>query len=107
MAHSVYELLWIKQIVQNLGLRYPEPMVMHCDNKVAIAIVNNPIQHDRTKHVEVDRHFIKDYLNQGIINLPFVSSQTQLADILTKAISRKVFHNSLGKLGMFDIHSPT
>ena len=82
-------------------------MLLHYDNKAAIAIANNPIQHDRTKHVEVDRHFIKDYLNQGIINLPFVSSQTQLADILTKAVSGKVFHSSLGKLGIIDIHSPT
>ena len=82
-------------------------MLLYCDNKAAIAIVNNPVQHDRTKHVEVDRHFIKDHLNQGIINLPFVSSQTQLADILTKAVSGKMFHSSLGKLGLIDIHSPT
>ena len=107
MAHSVYELLWIKQIVQNLGLRYPEPLVMHCDNKVAIAITNNPVQHDRTKYVEVDRHFIKDHLNQRTINLSFFSSQTQLADVLTKAVSGKMFHGSLDKLGMIDIHSPT
>ena len=82
-------------------------MLLHYDNKAAIAIANNPIQHDRTKHVEVDRHFIKDHLNQGIINLPFVSSQTQLADILIKAVSGKIFHSSLGKLRMIDIHLPT
>ena len=63
MAHGVYELLWIKQIVQDLGLRHLKPMLLHCNNKAAIAIANNPVQHDRTKHVEVDRHFIKDHLN--------------------------------------------
>ena len=82
-------------------------MLLHCDNKAAIAIANNLVQHDRTKHLEVDRHFIKDHLNQGIINLPFVSSQTQLADILTKVVSEKIFHSSLGKLEMIDTHSPT
>ena len=82
-------------------------MLLHCDNKVAIAIVNNPVQHDQTKHVEVDRHFIKDHLNQGIINLPFIFSQTQLADIFAKAVFGRVFHSSLGKLEMIDIHSPT
>ena len=82
-------------------------MLLHCDNKVAIAIVNNPIQHDRTKHVEVDRHFIKDHLNHGLINLPFVFSQTQLADILRKAVSEKMFHSLLDKLEMIDIHSST
>ena len=82
-------------------------MLLHCDNKAAIAITNNSVHHDWTKHVEVDRNFIKDHLNQGIINLPFVSSQTQLADILTKVVSGKVFYSSLGKLGMIDIHSQT
>ena len=82
-------------------------MMLHCDNKAAIAIANNPVQHDRTKHVEVDRHFIKDHLNQGTISLPFVSSQTQLADVLTKTVSEKIFHSSLVKLGMMNIHSPT
>ena len=81
--------------------------MLHCDNKVAIVIANNSVQHDQIKYMEVDRHFIKDHLNQGTINLPFVSSQTQLADILTKVVSRKMFHSSLGKLGIIDIHSPT
>ena len=80
--------------------------MLHCDNKAAIAIANKPVQHDRTKHVEVDRYFIKDHMNQGTISLPFVSSQTQLADVLTKAVSGNIFHSSLGKLEMMDIHSP-
>ena len=98
MAHGVCELLWIKRIIQDLGLRHLEPMMLHCDNKAAIAIANNPVQHDRTKHVEVHRNFIKDHLNQGTISFSFVSSQTQLADVLTKTISRNIFHSSLGKL---------
>ena len=46
MAHGVCELLWIKRIVQDLGLRHPELMMLHCDNKATIAIANNPVQHD-------------------------------------------------------------
>ena len=107
MAHGVCESIWIKRIIQDLGLRHPEPITLHCDNKAAIAIENNPVQHDRTKHVEVDRHFIKDHLNQGTINFPFVKSEDQLADVLTKAVSGKIFHSLLGKLRMMDIHSPT
>ena len=107
MAHGVCELLWIKRIIQDLRLSHPKPILLHYDNKAAISIANNPIQHDRTKHVEFDRHFIKDHLNQGTIDFSFVSSQTQLADVLTKAVSGKIFHSSLDKLGMIDIHSPT
>lgn len=55
-----------------------------CDNKAAITIVHNPIQHDRTKHVEIDRHFIKEKMTEGVICTPYVRSEDQLADILTK-----------------------
>nr|GEU92840.1 zinc finger, CCHC-type [Tanacetum cinerariifolium] len=57
-----------------------------CDNKAAIQISKNLVQHDITKHVEVDRHFIREKLEAGIIELPFVKSSDQLADILTKAV---------------------
>ena len=49
--------------MQDLGLNYPKPMMLYCDNNAAIAIANDPVQYDKTKHVEVDRHFIKDHLN--------------------------------------------
>jgi hypothetical protein len=63
IAHGVCELLWIKRILIDLGTQYPYPMSLHCDNKAAIAIAQNPVQHDCTKHVEIDRHFIKEKLD--------------------------------------------
>ena len=107
MAHGVCELLWIRNVLKDLRIKYREPMDLHCDNKAAIEIAHNPVQHDRTKHVEVDRHFIKENLDRKIIKFPFVQSEDQLADILTKAVSGRVFNSSIGKLGMFDIYAPT
>ena len=82
-------------------------MSLYCDNKAAIQIAQNPVQHDRTKHVEVDRHFIKEKLEAKIIKLPFVKSEDQLADVLTKAVSNRVFYNSFDKLGIENIYAPT
>lgn len=80
---------------------------MHCDNTAAIEIAHNPVQHDRTKHVEVDRRFIKEKLDRKVINFPFVISDEQLADILTKGVAKRVFDSSIDKLGMTDIYAPT
>jgi hypothetical protein len=81
-------------------------MNLFCDNKAVIDISHNPVQHDWTKHVEVYRHFIKQNLEAKIIRFPFVKSEDQLADILTKAVCNISFYNSLGKLGIRDIYAP-
>jgi hypothetical protein len=80
---------------------------MCCDNKATIAIANNLIQHDRTKHVKVDRHFIKQKLDEKTVIFSFVKSEDQLADILITAVSSKVFHCSLNKLDIQDIFALT
>ena len=107
MTHGVCELLWIKQVIQDLRIDYGTSMGLHCDNKAAIEIAHNLVQHDRTKHVEVDRHFIKENLDRKIIQFPFVRSEDQLADILTKAISGRAFYDAIDKLGMINIYAPT
>ncbi|RVW80473.1 Retrovirus-related Pol polyprotein from transposon RE1 [Vitis vinifera] len=75
--------------------------------RAACDIAHNPVQHDRTKHVEVDRFFIKEKLDDKIVELPKIRSEDQLADILTKAVSSQVFSKFLDKLGMCDIYAPT
>lgn len=107
MAKGLCELLWLKRLLTEVGLPPGSAMNLFCDNKAAIDISHNPIQHDRTKHVEVDRHFIKQNLEEKIIQFPFVKSEDQLADILTKAVSSRAFYDSLDKLGVRDIYAPT
>ena len=81
---------------------------MFCDNKVACDIAHNPVQHDRTKHVEVDRFFIKEKLDDKILELPKIRLEDQLTDILSKAaISSRVFSKLLDKLGMCGIYART
>jgi hypothetical protein len=69
--------------------------------------VHNLVQHDRTKHVEVDRFFIKEKLDGKILELPKIRSEEQLADILTKAVPSQVFLKCLDKLGMNDNYALT
>ncbi|RVW62074.1 Copia protein [Vitis vinifera] len=88
-----------------LGGNLDGPMKLYCDNKSAINIVHNPIQHDRTKHIEIDRHFIKEKLEEGVVCMSYVPSKHQLADILTKGLNSSMFHDLVFKLGMEDIYS--
>ena len=80
---------------------------MFCDNLAAISITKNLVHHDRTKHVELDQHFIKEKAEEGILNLIYIPTHLQVADILTKALSRIKFEELTSKLKMIDIYSPT
>ena len=102
IAKGITEVLWIRKLLEELKCQQQEACNLYCDNKAAISISENPVQHDRTKHVEIDRHFIKEKLEKGIITLPFIRSKDQLTDILTKTVSAEVFNAVLCKLGVCD-----
>ena len=82
-------------------------MKLYWDNKSTIDIAHNPMQHDCTKHVEVDKHFGKAKLNSWLICTPFESTEGQLVDVLTKGWSGTAFQSIIRKLGMYNIYSPT
>lgn len=91
MALGVCEALWLRLLLIDLGYPPRRPIQLYCDNKATCDIAHNPVQHDRTKHVEVDRFFIKEKLDEKIVELPTIRSEDQLADILTKAVSSRVY----------------
>ena len=93
MTHGVCELLWLRRLLRDLGFGPKQPMDLYCDNKATIAIAHNLVQHDRTKYVELDRNFIKEKLDVKTVSFPFISSEYQLADVLTKAVSTSNFLN--------------
>ena len=106
MAHTASEMLWVQFLLQDFGFSVSTPMRMFCDNQAAIFIANNPVFHERTKHIEVDCHFIRDLLFRKQLVTPFVRSQDQLGDILTKPLARPSFLRLSAKLGMFDLYAP-
>ncbi|WKA05383.1 hypothetical protein VitviT2T_023353 [Vitis vinifera] len=81
MALGLCEALWLKLLLQDLGYLSRQPIRLFCDNKAACDIAHNLVQHDRTKHVEVDKFFIKEKLDDKIVELPKIQSEDQLADI--------------------------
>ena len=98
MAHTTCEMLWLKSLLMELGFRQPGPMPMHCDNQFAIYIAQNLVFHERTKHIEIDCHFIRNAWTKKVVMFQFTQSLKQLADLLTKAASPQVYFNLCNKL---------
>ena len=71
-------------------------MKLYRENKATILITHNPVLHDRTKHVEVEKHFIKEKLKNGLICMSYIPTTEQVADVLTKGISTKQFDRLIG-----------
>ena len=107
MAMTTCELTWLKALLSNFGAPHTTPMSLHCDSQSALHISQNPVFHERTKHIEVDCHFIRDAITTGNILTKFVSSSSQLADIFTKALGKQQYELLLRKLGIRDLHAPT
>ncbi|RVW56445.1 Retrovirus-related Pol polyprotein from transposon RE1 [Vitis vinifera] len=106
LAQGICEGIWIKRVLSELGQTSSSPILMMCDNQAAISIAKNPVHHDRTKHVEIDRHFITEKVTSETIKLNYVPTKHQTADILTKALPRPNFKDLTCKLGLYDIYSP-
>ena len=107
ITRGICELLWLKTILDDLKIKWEGTMKLYCDNKMVTNIANNVIQQDQTKHVEIDRHFIKEKLDNGLICTSYISIERQLVDIFTKELSSQIFQMITSKLGIENIYSPT
>ncbi|BBN70142.1 RmlC-like cupins superfamily protein [Prunus dulcis] len=107
MTGTCCELSWLRPLLKDLQILHPKPALLHCDNKAALHIAINPVFHERTRHIEMNCHFIRDKIQDGSVVTKFVTSANQLADVFTKPLGNEPFSTMIRKLGVLDIHSPT
>ncbi|GJU46896.1 hypothetical protein Tco_1204162 [Tanacetum coccineum] len=93
------QVLWMQTQLTDNGF-YFDKIPMYCDSKAVIAISCNPVQHSRTKHIDVRYHFIKEQVKKGIVEIFFVEIEYQLANLFTKALSEDRFKYLIRQLGM-------
>ncbi|GAA0156510.1 transmembrane signal receptor [Lithospermum erythrorhizon] len=107
MASVTCELKWLKGLLKFFGVPHTRPCGLVYDSQSAIHLAQNPVFHERTKHIEIYCHFLRDAVLDGTIRMSHVRTTDQLADIFTKALGQKQFEHLLRKLGILDLHAPT
>jgi kynurenine formamidase len=98
LAHTIKEAIWLRALLTDLGQALSGSTTIFEDNKSAITLALNPTNHQRTKHIDVQFHFIKDKINSEQISLQHTFSEDQLADVMTKALGRNLFSHFLTKI---------
>ncbi|KAJ9565585.1 hypothetical protein OSB04_001551 [Centaurea solstitialis] len=104
-ASCCSQVLWMQSQLRDYGLEYKK-IPIYCDSKSAIAISANPVQHSKTKHIDIRYHFLKDNVEKENIELYFVNIEYQLADLFTKALDEKRFKFLISRLAMEDYFFP-
>ena len=107
MTQSVYEIMWLHQLLMEVGIETPVPTKLWCDNQVALHIASNPVFHEQTKHIDIDCHFIREKIELGLISTRYVKTEEQLGDIFTKALNEDRVSYLCNKLGMINIYAQT
>nr|GEZ12302.1 retrovirus-related Pol polyprotein from transposon TNT 1-94 [Tanacetum cinerariifolium] len=93
------QILWMRSQLSSYGLGFNK-IPMYCDNKSVIALCCNNVKHSQSKHIDIRYHFIKEQVENGVIELYFVNTEYQLADLFTKALGRDRIEFLINKLGM-------
>ena len=101
------EVIWLKSLLKELQIEVDTPAVVYCNNQAAIYIANNPMFHERTKHIELDCHFVRDRVTDESIKLLPIRSTHQLADALTKPLNATTLSLYICKMEVKDIFSPS
>lgn len=107
LSQSVCEIVWIYQLLTEIGLNISVSAKLWCDSQAALHIASNHVLHERTKHIEIDCHFVREKIQQWLISTGYVKTGEQLGDIFTKALNGVRVDYLCNKLDMINIYAPT
>jgi hypothetical protein len=98
-THSV----WLSRLMEEMLVKKSETPLLYVDNKAAISLIKNPVLHDRSKHIEIRFHYIRECLERGLIKVNFIQTEEQLGDILAKPLAQVKFKELHSKISVQEI----
>jgi hypothetical protein len=101
------EAVWLRKLITGLFDLELEETYIFCDNQSCIKLSENPVCHDRSKHIEIKYHYIREMVQKGAVKLQYVPTDEQVADVLTKPLSRVKFEYFRDKLGVVQKDFPS
>ena len=107
VANGVAEACWLRQLLHELHHPLQKSTLVYCDNVSAVYLSSNPVQHQRTKHVEIDLHFVRERVSTGDVRVLHVPTTSQFADIFTKGLPTSVFAEFCSSLNVVSSDAPT
>ncbi|PKU62931.1 Retrovirus-related Pol polyprotein from transposon TNT 1-94 [Dendrobium catenatum] len=102
LSSATTDTLWLRRLATDFNIPQLTPTTIYCDNMSSIALAHNPVFHARTKHIEIDYHFISGHIQQGNITVTHIASEDQISDILTKSLPINRFYSLRSKLTIRD-----
>ena len=102
MSSATCEAFWLRRILKDIGEKQTKPTKLHCDNQSAIKLAHNPIYHARTKHIELQHHFIRENIESKEIKLIYCNTSDTVANIFTKPVGKIQFEILRKKLGVVE-----
>ena len=100
-GHCCAQLLWMRQTLRDYGYKLTKVPLL-CDNESAIRMADNPVEHSRTKHIAIRYHFLRDHQQKGDIEISYINTKDQLADIFTKPLDEQTFNKLRHELNILD-----
>jgi hypothetical protein len=101
VGHCCAQFLWMRQTLRDYGYKLTKVPLL-CDNESAIRMADNPVEHSHTKHIAIRYHFLRDHQQREDIEIAYVSTKEQLADIFTKPLEEKTFTKLRHELNILD-----
>ena len=102
-TNATKEAIWLRRLLNEIRpetANEPQATIIYCDNQGAIALAKNPQFHARTKHIDIQHHFVREKINEGAVQLEYIETEGQVADGLTKALDKIRFERFRKAIGL-------